>query len=325
MRPTKLRLLEILAIGAVVASFLGRLVPFCDLLAHFRIHGCAVLLTLGILAGGKRRWSAAIGMGLATVVHGSPVAAVLLASPRGSVVHGPEFTVLSFNAQVENPRKLEFARFLDELRPDLVVVQEATDELCDRIEEGGLYERLLADLATGEDAKRSSSVHRRRGGAIEVEATEILRPDTSRFALRILALRLRVGELGFDLYVPRFPPPLTFERVSVRNTLIEAIRERVAVRTRPALLVADLNTTPFAADFRDWLERCRFVDLAAGFGYCATWPDLGKWSFLGLPLDRMLGTNEFVAREFEVVPRSLGSDHRAIHARLVLGLEVSSR
>lgn len=325
MSPTKPRLLEILAIGAVVASFLGGFVPFCDLLAHFRVHGCAVLLTLGIVAAGNRRWHAALAMGIAILIQGAPVAATWLASPRGSEVNGPEFTVLGFNAQVENPRKLEFARFLGELRPDLVVLQEATDELCDRIEEGGLYERVLADLRTGDDAKRSSSVHRRRGGPIEVEATEILRPDTSRFALSILALRLRVGDRGFDLYVPRFPPPVTFERVSVRNTLIESIAQHVAVRTRPALLVADLNTTPFAADFRRLLERCRFFDLAAGFGSCATWPDLGDWTVLGLPLDRMLATEELVAREFEVVPRSLGSDHRAIRARLVLGPEVSPR
>ena len=325
MSPNRLRPIEVVALGAVVASFLGGVIPICDLLAHVRMHGCAVLVAIGLTAAWRGRWRAALAMGIATRVQGFPVAALLLESLRSAEVRGPELTVLAFNAQVENPRKAEFADFLNQTLPDLVVLTEATDELCDRIEEGGHYERVIADLRTGEDAKRSTCVHRRRECPIEIVATEIQRPDDSRFALTILSLHLRLGDRDFDLYVPRFPPPIPGERLSVRNTLMRAICTRSGARVRPALLVADLNTTPFAAEFQSLLERGGFVDLGAGFGYCATWPDLGGWAFLGLPLDRMLGTPEFVAREFEVVPRSLASDHRALRARLVLGLAAASR
>lgn len=301
------------------ASFLGCVDPWIDLLAHARLNELVggVLLLLGAVIARAGRALVCLLL-LAVLAHGISIGGLFLRD--SSAPSGTSFIrLVLFNAQVENPRKQDVADWVEREAFDLVVLQEATDDLCDRIDARGNYRRVVADLLPGVDAKRSSAIHLRVASAIEVEGVAIHRAEDRSYRLALLEARLKKGATSFVVFTPRLPTPLTSDRREVRRRMIETLIARAnAERSagRSVLVVADLNTTPFAYEFQDLLERADLRDTAAGAGYSPTWRGSGLLAAIRLPIDHVLTSPDFFVVERRVFEDRLGSDHHPVIVEL---------
>lgn len=87
-----------------------------------------------------------------------------------------------------------------------------------------------------------------------------------------------------------------------------------------AVLIADLNLTPWAREFRGLLREGELRDGRRGNWPAKTWAPRGS-SWVGLPIDHALVRGQVVVEGFRVGP-DLGSDHRPLLVDLLRGANV---
>jgi endonuclease/exonuclease/phosphatase (EEP) superfamily protein YafD len=82
-----------------------------------------------------------------------------------------------------------------------------------------------------------------------------------------------------------------------------------------AMIVGDLNTTPWHREFVDFTQRTQFRDERKGKGFLPTYPAaLGS---LGIPIDHILTKGRFRVRNMQVIADAAGSDHRALLSEVI--------
>ncbi len=117
----------------------------------------------------------------------------------------------------------------------------------------------------------------------------------------------------------RFTLITAHSRVPTRNSHRPALRQIAAWAADPdqCVVMGDLNSTPWAAEFRD-LERVGGLQHARrGQGYLSSWGMLpGK--FMRLPIDHALGKGDLNLKNFRLMPW-MYSDHRGFVVDLELG------
>jgi len=117
----------------------------------------------------------------------------------------------------------------------------------------------------------------------------------------------------------RFTLITAHSRVPTRTSHRPALRQVAAWAAEPesCVVVGDLNTTAWAAEFRD-LERIGGLQHARrGRGYLSSWGML-PGNIMRLPIDHALGKGELNLQNFRLLPW-MHSDHRGFVVDLELG------
>lgn len=123
-------------------------------------------------------------------------------------------------------------------------------------------------------------------------------------------------ELGVDVWIGHVQTPNWPAHAAGLENLRAALDERESERgKRPAFLLADLNTTPWAADFRA-LAGQGWQSARAGTWPTRTWRD-PSMPWLRWPIDHVLVRHGVGVTSFAVGP-ALGSDHYLLFAELQL-------
>jgi endonuclease/exonuclease/phosphatase (EEP) superfamily protein YafD len=113
--------------------------------------------------------------------------------------------------------------------------------------------------------------------------------------VRVLAVRTRS---------PRGPA-----RWEVRGRELAAVGEWAAAEPDLAIVLGDLNATPWTADFRDLVDRADLRNSQLGFGVQGSWPTWFPPAMI--PIDHALHTEGL-----SVIDRSLGEHHGSPHRAL---------
>jgi endonuclease/exonuclease/phosphatase (EEP) superfamily protein YafD len=110
--------------------------------------------------------------------------------------------------------------------------------------------------------------------------------------------------------------PTTFQRSLERDEQFEALADWARWQEQPAVIIGDLNVTPWSPAYRKLLIDGELNDSRNGFGACASWPSfLGP---IGIPIDHALTNGACRAVERSVFSAAPGSDHRPISVTLEL-------
>ena len=126
-----------------------------------------------------------------------------------------------------------------------------------------------------------------------------------------LFLRLDVAGRTVRLAAIHTVPPLSQKSVTARNLSLEMIGQWVAGEVgTPTFVVGDLNITPFAAPFRDFLNHSGLSDARAGQGVLATWPSFLP-SIARIPIDFILHDRHLRTLTLNQ-GEHIGSDHTPI-------------
>jgi endonuclease/exonuclease/phosphatase (EEP) superfamily protein YafD len=268
----------------------------------------AALLTAGV-AVALRNWPAAVATAVATIC----LAAAVLPRAVGASTADPSghetLTVLSTNIHHGTADPDAVVALVDRYRPDLLSVQELTPSFARELSAAGIDARL---------PNRMLRVNRGASGA-GLYSSLPLRPlaHQTRFFFRMprAALTLPDGRRLRVVGVHPYPP--LSKKMGEWEAALESLPR--SGDGAPWILAGDFNSTLDNAALRDVVDR-GYVDAGdvTGEGLEPTWPTMGH-RFLppSIAIDHVLADRRLGIADYGVddVP---GSDHRAIHAEIVL-------
>jgi endonuclease/exonuclease/phosphatase (EEP) superfamily protein YafD len=115
-------------------------------------------------------------------------------------------------------------------------------------------------------------------------------------------------------------PPVSFSYLREQRRVIRALATWAKQEQRPTIIAGDFNCTPESMAM-GWLREAGLADAwtTLNLGPGATWPvDAGLFSLMGVKIDHLLLSKSLAAAHAEL-GSSIGSDHRAIYARVNIG------
>jgi endonuclease/exonuclease/phosphatase (EEP) superfamily protein YafD len=291
----------------IVRGFgLDRGFPLASLMAFTPYATVAAFLVAGI-ALALRNWAAAGVAGLVTIL----LAAAVLPRAIGDGTVDPEdretFTVLSTNIHHGTADPAAVIELVERYEPDLLSVQELTPSFTRELSDADLAAHLPHSVL---------ETHRNTSGAGLYSRFPLAKlPAPHRFVFRMPRAELTLPGGGRLRVVGIHPYPPQLNRTSEWEEALESLPS--AGTGTPWLLAGDFNATLDQSQLRDVLDRgYRDAGDVAGEGLEPTFPREGHLippvTIDHVLADRRLGIVDYGVEELS------GSDHRAIHAELVL-------
>ncbi|MDN3578818.1 endonuclease/exonuclease/phosphatase family protein [Chitinimonas viridis] len=285
----------IAALLPLLAYGLGSLDWRLELFSHFLPHA-SVLLALVACVVGKGR--ARQGFALAGCLGFMATIQPLLPSSAKPAGQGGAIRLLSYNVYLHNPDMVDVQMQIARHDPDLILLIELTPAQWQQLH--ALRKRYPHGCAHPQDDPFGMAVLSRlplRSCVVEGED----------LGLPVIVARLERGPYLVGLHAP---PPLSPLLASQRQAMLGHWSRRLADQP-DALLMGDLNLTPWSPIYRQLLSNSGLRDARAGQGMLASWP--ASLGVLGLPLDQAM-----VGRAWAVADLQVGSAGMSDHRPLIL-------
>ena len=284
--------------------------------ASFWVYAFGGFVT-GVLLSAVHRRRYLLGLGMVGCgVLGAPMLwnALPVVEPE-PVPDGRMLTVMSANLLYGNGNSVDLLRLIDEVDPDVLVLQEYTDEFADRCE-SVLQQRFPhAVTTTSGDAFGQATFSR-----FEFAESPRFYPQT-RIKPSLgwppqTEVVVRVGERDISVVNVHLLPPTGFTMVADQHRMASGLAEAFGRGNRPTVLAGDFNSNERGLPVRRVLrEGYRSVHTVAGHGLGATWPRIGVLRHLpGTRLDHVLYRGESLVLIEQGVGDDFGSDHRPVWA-----------
>jgi endonuclease/exonuclease/phosphatase (EEP) superfamily protein YafD len=299
----------VLALGAVtLVSLFGRNRWPIELIQHFRPHlilASGALAALALLLGIRWEW-AAITFGLALVNYAA-LPAPRWTRPDSAAASQPGLTVVWANVWAKKPaleRTLDWAKAQ---KADLILIAE--------------YPRGMEPA----DAMKDDYPHRVAGPpqpAGQTYSTRVVvlsrvplagatvQPGPGPHERSFVTFQVAVGEAMLNVVAIHPTAPNSAKLLAERDRQIDMLAGHAR---EPFLIAGDFNATPWSPAFAKIPGR-----RIGSYLFKPTW--LSGLPMLGLPIDHMTTSHDVRTSAYVVGP-SLGSDHRAVLARVHLPMK----
>jgi endonuclease/exonuclease/phosphatase (EEP) superfamily protein YafD len=281
-----------------LAGFGGPVAWLVDLASHWQwLFLPALLPAVALALRHHRRWAWLL---LAAPLPWLTAAPALPAAPPGDGL--PRLSVASANVHVDNRDTQALAAWLAAERPHVVVLLEVSPAFAEglRTLTGYPYRKLVpADTPFG-----LAVLSRQPLSNVQVLQDAEGMPHIE-VDLHWQGRRVRLAAL-------HLMPPLSAHYHGARNDKLRSVAAAAHDSGQPALLVGDLNATPWSSAFTG-LQSQGFR--RAG-GLRPTWP-AGGGGWAGIPIDHVTGTAQWTVASSRLGP-DVGSDHLPVVVQLVL-------
>lgn len=290
------------SLGAILA-WLCALLPVWPLMLaeHFRVQcalgGAAAAMCAAAL---RLRWFDAAA--IVTLLQGVWLAPTWCerAQPVGD---GVTVRVLMLNVHTESTSYAAVRQLIADTQPDVIGLVEVNA-------------RWLEELAPALTAYGARIEHPRDdnfGVALYAGAMTGGVESLGELPSVVAQVTVRGARLGVVLTHPL--PPMSASAIASATEQLDGIAERARGLAGPAIVMGDLNTTPWSALYHRLRARSGLCDSRAGFGLQASFPSTS--TVLRIPIDHVLTTCDVgvVERRIE---RDVGSDHLPVVLDLVV-------
>ena len=253
-----------LACLATVTGFLGRLWWIFELTSHFRLH---LALSLGAIAGGwavKRRWRMAAICGGGAAINAGLVLLLLWPGGKAVATAGPRLRLVSINVQTENERSDLVLEFLRRTDADVILLMEVNERWMNALE--SLRTNYPQVIAKPREDNFGIALFSR----LPLTNSEVI--ELAQAEVPSIVTILEVGGQNIFLLGTHSPPPGSAENARLRNEQFREIAARVSRRTTPAIVLGDLNSTPWSPYFSELLRESGLKNTSQGRGLFGSWP-----------------------------------------------------
>jgi endonuclease/exonuclease/phosphatase (EEP) superfamily protein YafD len=299
-------LVKIIFIGGCIAAscaLLGMVYDsfaiFTHFIGYFLAYSAATAALTFTTFFSRRVWAPSKWRKWAVfVVFVQALVPLSLLIPNSSVeLNNPEkFSVTWMNLHFETAAVNELAQIIEKRPSDIVVVAEAqTSQLAD----------AFSDYPFSKEVKSASLYVFSRFPLSEVTAVS---NDNDR---DFLVVEVRVKRRKFTLLAAHVRWPIYSEHA---KTLANAAQW--ATRSENAIVMGDLNSTPWAAPFRRMLRDGDLRHSRQGHGLLNSW-HIDSDKHFGLPIDHITYRGQINNTNFELIETE-HSDHSAIRGEYVL-------
>jgi endonuclease/exonuclease/phosphatase (EEP) superfamily protein YafD len=264
------------------------------------------LLVAGV-AVALRNWAAAVVAGVATVYLATAVLPRAVETDTESTAGHETLTVLSANVELGGADPGALVALVDRYRPDLLSVEELTPSFARKLRRDGIDRRLPRSVLMARP--------KGHGGGLYARFPLTALPRQTHFLFRMprAMIALPDGRRLRVVAVHPQPPSMSVDRWE--EALESLPRPGHGI---PWVLAGDFNATLDQAEFRDMVDGgYRDAGAATGKGLEPTWPSSEVFPWGLMTIDHVLADRRLGVAEYGVDSLP-GSDHRAIHAQLVL-------
>jgi endonuclease/exonuclease/phosphatase (EEP) superfamily protein YafD len=306
-------LLEIVAVLvclATVTGFLGRRWWIFELTSHFRLHLAVALGALTTIWAMKRRWRMAAICGTAAAVNAGLVLIFLWPEPHPEATVGPRLRLVTLNVHTANERSELVLEFLRRMDADVVLLMEVNERWMSAL--GSLrtnYPHLIAEPR--ED--NFGIVLFSRLPLTDRAVVEFGKAEVPSITATIAVEGQAIFLLGTHPL-----PPGSAENARLRNEQLKEIAARIRRGAMPAIVLGDLNCTPWSPYFGELLRDGGLQNTSRGRGFFGSWP---AW----LPFARIALDHCLVTPAIHVINQQLGSPVGSDHLPLVIELQIPPR
>jgi endonuclease/exonuclease/phosphatase (EEP) superfamily protein YafD len=276
-----------------------------DLAAHWQWLFLALLVAaiLAAVALGRRQW--------ALLLLAAPLPWLSASPPLGSVAKTAAadrtFTIASANVFYRNHDPARLRSWLEQVRPDVVVIVEISHRLGRAIEGADWRDYPYRHVSPAADAFGVAVLSRH-----PLDAATVWR---DREGVGVLVARIAWQNRPVSLAAFHPVPPQTVRHHRERNRVLDCLTPGPSEPGGPrlggaALVAGDFNATPWSDAFagpsgRGWRRAT---------GLAPTWPVAWR-GLMGIPIDHVLASDGWRLLEAAVGP-DVGSDHRPVMVRL---------
>ena len=292
------------AVFSVATSFDG-LHQYLELFSHFRVQylAVAVLLVTCFAVIRDQRYLAL--MAVIAVLNAGYVVPWYL--PQSTAARADEsFTILLANVLRSNGEHSKLTALLSREQPDLVFLQEVSEGWAKHV--GGLpdypYRHVLPDAGSFGIAVLS-----------RIPLTDVQTTDSPPFGFPTIVASAVIGGDAVTFTTTHPMPPVGREGYNGRNVQLANVAEQVSMQSGPRILVGDLNTSMWGANYRKLVARTGLTNARRGFGVLPTWPTHIPIAYI--PIDHCLVSEEFDVVDVRTGP-NIGSDHLPLIVKLSL-------
>jgi endonuclease/exonuclease/phosphatase (EEP) superfamily protein YafD len=273
-----------------------------ELLSHFfLVYWLTTLLCTAVLfwAGWRRSaWVAA-----ALLAAFSALLLPYLPWPQATLKPAAELRLLQFNAAQQPEPVLGWLQ-QNAQRLDAIVLLEAGPDFAPGLEKLRVqFPHQLTRLQAGPFGIAVLS-------RWPLQLAQVLEPAGPDFPALAATLAVPGWPAPVRLYAVHPPPPLGAALADARNRFIAALAQTVTQNPTPALVVGDMNLTPWSPVFRQFQTLTDLHDCQLGQGWQATWPSVTAdvLPLFGLPIDACLHATALRVQSRHVLD-AMGSDH----------------
>lgn len=296
--------------SSTLLGFLGRAWWVIDLFSHFRVQYCLLLsaLLLIFLGGGKYLQALAcaafalLNLGLILPIY-RKIRPHFQAWPGGDAGNpnpssSPVYRVLLANVLQRNR---EFDRVRELIRsadPDIILLIEINQNWVDQLQPVlGKYPHSVKPL-------REDSYGLGLFSKFPFIITELA--EFGEAKVPSVVARLELNGQPITIIGTHPPPPKKAWMAHQRDAQLKEIARSIANQPGPAMLLGDLNLSPWSPHFQETLRLGRLKDSRQGWSWQPSWP-VDRLPFL-IPIDHILVTGGIAVHRRWRGPNT-GSDH----------------
>lgn len=292
---------------ATVTGFLGRLWWVLELTSHFRLHLALSLGAIAVAWAVRRRWRMAVLCGVGAAVNAVLVLFLLWPGGKGAATAGPRLRLVAINVHTANERSDLVLEFLRRADADVVLLMEVSERWMNALESLRTNHRHV--IAEPREDNFGIALFSR----LPLTNSEVV--EFGKAEVPSIAATIEVGRQNVFLLGTHPLPPGSAENARLRNEQFREIAARVRRCAMPAIVLGDLNSTPWSPYFSDLLRDSRLKNTSQGRGLFGSWP---AWlPFARIPLDNCL-----VSASIRVINRQLGPRVGGDHLPVVLDVQI---
>lgn len=297
----------VLACLATLTGFLGRLWWILELTSHFRLH---LALSLGALAAVwamKRRWRMTAICGAAAAANALLVLFLLWPAGKPVATAGPRLRLVALNVHTANERSDLVREFLRRTDADVILLMEVNERWMDALKSLRTnYPQVIAEPREDNfGIALFSRLPLTNGEVVEFGKAEV--PS--------IAATIAVGGQNVFLLGTHPLPPGSAESARRRNEQFQEIAARLRRCARPAIVLGDLNSTPWSPYFSELLRDSGLKNTSQGRGLFGSWP---AW----LPSARIALDHCLVSTSIRVINQQLGPRVGSDHLPVMIDLQI---
>lgn len=291
------------------AGYCGAWHRYLELTSHFRLQYFVVSCAFAALFAALRAWRWAVAGLLCMLLNG--VVIVPWYFSGASVKADAEsyhLRLLLANIHFANTNYAGVIAMARAEKPDVMILQELTPLWAEQLQSvRDLFPH--AQINPGQDPPGIALYSR-----LPLDDVRVLTLGSvngpSIFA------KIKVGAVSVSLLTTHPPPPMA-GYAAYRNEQLRLVASYARDMPRPAVLIADLNTTMWSPYYSQLVRESGLVDARKGFGVLPTWPAPLKSSLLMIPIDHCL-----VSPDLQVTGTKQGPDIDSDHLPLIVDLLV---
>lgn len=297
----------VLLCAATMAGFLARLWWVLELTTHFRLHLAVGLAGLAAVWALKRRWRMASLCGVGAAANAVLVLLVFWPTETVKSGVGPRLRLVSLNVHTENTRSDLVLKFLQNTDADVILLMEVNETWMQALQP---LRTNYAQVIAGPREDNFGIALFSRLPWTNCEVMELGRAEVPSIATTVSVGGQQVFLLGTH---PLPPGSATYARL--RNEQLRKIAALIRQRNMPAIVLGDLNCTPWSPYFTDLLRESGLKNVSPRRDLFGSWP---AWLPFGrIPLDHGL-----VSPTIRVIEKHLGPPVGSDHLPLILELEI---